>query len=74
MLEKISKQIIELIIEQCKEENNMRVIKSTILDPVIIHILLQIQPFIIATLVYFISTFIMIIILIIIVLYPNKHF
>lgn len=69
MLEKISKQLVEMIIEQCKEENNKRIIKNTIIDPLIIHVLLQIQPFVIATAVYFISTFIMIIILLVIVLY-----
>lgn len=69
MLEKISKQFVELLIEQCKEENNKRIIKNTIIDPLIIHVLLQIQPFVIATAVYFISTFIMIIILLVIVLY-----
>lgn len=72
MLEKISKQLVELIIEQCKEENNKRVIKNTVIDPLIMHILLQIQPFAIAAIVYFISTFIMIIILLIMVLYPGK--
>ncbi len=69
MLEKISQQLVEMIIEHCKEENNKRIIKNTIIDPLIIHVLLQIQPFVIATAVYFISTFIMIIILLVIVLY-----
>lgn len=69
MLEKISKQLVEMIIEQCKEEKNKRIIKNTIIDPLIIHVLLQIQPFAIAAAVYFISTFIMIIILLVIVLY-----
>ncbi len=58
MLEKISQQLVEMIIEHCKEENNKRIIKNTIIDPLIIHVLLQIQPFVIATAVYFISTFI----------------
>jgi hypothetical protein len=68
MLEKISKQLVELIIEQCKDENNKRIIKNTVIDPLVIHILMEIQPFAIAAVVYFISTFIMIIILLIFVL------
>lgn len=69
MLEKIAKQLVELIIEQCKDENNKRTIKNTILDPLVINILMEIQPFVIAAGVYFISTFIMIIILLVFVLY-----
>jgi hypothetical protein len=72
MIEKISKQLVELIIEQCKDENNKRVIKNTIIEPLIMHVLVQVQPFIVATMIYFVSTFIMIIILLIIVLYPNR--
>ncbi len=68
MLEKIAKQLVELIIEQCKDENNKRIIKNTVIDPLVLHILLEIQPFAIAAVVYFISTFIMIIILLIFVL------
>lgn len=72
MIEKISKQLVELIIEQCKDENNKRIIKNTIIEPLIMHVLIQIQPFIVASMIYFVSTFIMIIILLVIVLYPNK--
>lgn len=65
MIEKISKQFVDLCILECKKTENKDIIKNSILDPLIMHILLQIQPFVIATIVYFIATFIMIIILLI---------
>lgn len=70
MLEKISKQIVDMIITECKKENNKKVIKNSIIDPLVMNILIELQPFIIAGIIYFISTFLMIVVLIAILVYP----
>lgn len=70
MLEKISKQIVEMIITECKKDTNKKVIKNSIIDPLVMNILVELQPFIIAGIIYFISTFLMIVILIVILVYP----
>jgi hypothetical protein len=72
MIEKISSQFVSLCIDECKKENNKTLIKNTILDPLIMHILSQIQPFVIATVVYFITTLFLIILLLIILLLPKS--
>jgi hypothetical protein len=72
MIEKISSQLVSLCIDECKKEKNKTVIKNSILDPLIMHILGQIQPFVIATVVYFITTLFLIILLIIIILWPKS--
>lgn len=72
MIEKISKQLIDICISECKKEHNRTFIKKTIIDPVLMHILGEIQPFVIASIVYFISTFIMLIVLLIIILTPRQ--
>jgi hypothetical protein len=70
MLDKVSSQIVDLCIKELKA--NEKTIKSSILDPVVMHILEQIRPFVIATVVYFILTLVLIIILIIIILWPKS--
>lgn len=72
MIEKISSQFVSLCIDECKKENNKTLIKNTILDPLIMHILSQIQPFVIATVVYFITTLFLIILLLVILLLPKS--
>lgn len=72
MIEKISSQFFSLCIDECKKENNKTLIKNTILDPLIMHILSQIQPFVIATVVYFITTLFLIILLLVILLLPKS--
>ena len=68
--EKISGQVLDLCIKKLKE--NEQEIKTTVLDPLIMHILQQAQPFIVATIAYFIVTLILIILLVIIVLWPKS--
>jgi hypothetical protein len=72
MIEKISSQFVSLCIDECKKENNRTLIKNSILDPLIMHILSQIQPFVIATVVYFITTLFLIILLLVILLLPKS--
>jgi hypothetical protein len=72
MIEKISSQFVTLCIDECKKENNRTLIKNSILDPLIMNILSQIQPFVIATVVYFITTLFLIILLLIILLLPKS--
>lgn len=64
-MEKISKQFISLCLEEFKKEKNKKLLQVEVLDPLIIHVLEKIQPMIIATSVYFITTATLIIILII---------
>jgi hypothetical protein len=69
MIEKVSSQVMELCLKKLKE--NEQQIKTTVLDPLIMHIIEQIQPFVIATIIYGITTLILIILLVIIVLWPK---
>lgn len=68
MLQKLSKQFVDIVIEEITNEDNMRTIKNKILDPLVKNILIEIQPYVLAAGIYFISTFIMIILLVIILL------
>jgi hypothetical protein len=70
MIEKVSGQVLELCIKKLKE--NEQHIKTTVLDPLIMHLLQQIQPFVIATVAYFITSLILIILLVIILLWPKS--
>ena len=70
-MDKISKQLVDLCIEECKKQENKDIVVKNILDPLIMHILEKIQPFVIATAVYFITTLVLIIILIAILLWPR---
>jgi hypothetical protein len=72
MIEKISSQLVSLCIDECKKEDNRRVIKNTILDPLIMHILMQLQPFVIASIIYFTTTLILMILLLVILLWPKN--
>lgn len=65
MMKKISKQFIDLCLEEFKNEKNKKFLQVEVIDPLIVHVLEQIQPMIIATSVYFITTATLIIILII---------
>jgi hypothetical protein len=70
MIEKVSSQVMDLCLKKLKE--NEEQIKTTVLDPLIMHILEQIQPFVIATVAYFITSLILIILLVIILLWPKS--
>jgi hypothetical protein len=65
MIKKISIQFVQLCIKEMKKEDNKKIIFAT-LDPVILHVLLQVKPYVIATVVYFISSFILLVILLVI--------
>jgi|GEM_PF-6475416 hypothetical protein len=64
-MEKISQQLVKMCLDECRKENNKKLIHDEILDPLIMHILEKIQPIIIVTSVYFITTAVMIIILVV---------
>lgn len=68
MIDKISGQFVELCLKECKKKRNKDIIKNSILDPLIIHIIYQLRPVLIGSMIYFISTFIMIVILMVIIL------
>jgi hypothetical protein len=72
MIEKISSQFVNLCIEECKKEDNKKVIKDTVLDPLIMHILSQLQPFVVASIIYFTTTLILMILLLVILLWPKN--
>jgi hypothetical protein len=72
MLHKLSSQVVDMCIEHCKKEENKTVIKNSILDPLIMHILEKIQPLVIASAVYFITTLILLIILLVILVWPRN--
>lgn len=70
-MDKISKQLVDLCIEECKKPENKDTVIKNILDPLIMHILEKIQPFVVATAVYFITTLLLIIILLVVILWPR---
>ena len=72
MFDKVSKQIVSMCIDECKKESNKTIIKNSILDPLIMHILEKIQPLVIATAVYFIVTLLLLIILLAIIAWPRN--
>lgn len=65
MIEKLSRQFVALCLSECQKEKNKALIQGEILDPLIIHVLHKIQPMVIATSIYFITTATLIIILLI---------
>ena len=71
MIEKIANQFVTLCIDECKKEHNKKVIKGSIIDPVIMHIISQIKPFVIATVIYGITTLVLIIVLLVILVTKN---
>jgi hypothetical protein len=71
MIEKLSKQLVEICINECKKEDNKNTIKNHILDPLIMHILIQTRPFVVATIAYFILNMVMIIVLLVLLVVPN---
>lgn len=68
MMNKISGQFVDLCLKECRKQKNKDIIKNSILDPLIIHTLYQLRPVIIGSMIYFISTFLMIIALMVILL------
>ena len=68
MIDKISGQFVDLCLKECKKKRNKDIIKNSILDPLIMHILYQLRPVIIGSMLYFISTFVMIVILMVILM------
>ena len=66
-MEKITQQFIDLCLEEFKKEKNKKLLQVEVIDPLIIHVLEKIQPMIIATSVYFITTATLIIILVILI-------
>jgi hypothetical protein len=71
MIDKIARQFVDICIKECEKDDNKRIIRDSILDPLIMHIISQIQPFIVATMVYGITTLVLIIILLILIVYPR---
>lgn len=68
MINKISSQFVDLCLKECKKQKNKDIIKNSILDPLIMHVLYQLRPIIIGSMVYFIATFLMIVALIVIII------
>lgn len=68
MMNKVSGQFVDLCLKECKKQKNKDIIKNSILDPLIMHILYQLRPIIIGSMVYFIATFLMIVALMVIIL------
>jgi hypothetical protein len=68
MINKISEQFVNLCMKHCIKKKNKEIIKNKILDPLIIHVIYQLKPILICTMIYLISTFVMIIALIVILL------
>ena len=68
MIDAISGQFVDLCLKECKKKRNKDIIKNSILDPLIMHILYQLRPVIIGSMIYFIATFVMIVILMVILL------
>lgn len=70
-MEKISKQFIELCMIEIKKDKNKKLIQDEVIDPLIMHVFEKVQPMIIATSVYFITTATLIIIMIILITIKN---
>lgn len=70
-MEKISKQLVDLCLNEFQKDHNKIFIQDEILDPLIMHILDKLQPIIIITSAYFITTIVLFVILIAVILTPN---
>jgi hypothetical protein len=75
MSEKIKNICLE-IIDKCvcefKKEENMNKVKSEILDPCVSHMMDKIYPYILATCVIFVLTFLLATAILIILIFKNK--
>lgn len=62
------KEIINLLIKECKKDDTLLTIEDKILGPLIDYILIKIKPYILATSIFFILLIIMIISIIILII------
>ena len=71
VMEKVSKQLVTLCLNEFQKDHNKAFLQDEILDPLIMHILDKLQPIIIITSAYFITTIVLFVILIAVILTPK---
>lgn len=71
MLNKLSNELLDIIITECKKEENQTKLKSFIIDPIICYTMDKLYPYIFITIAVFILI-IVIFILIIAYIFSNK--
>ena len=76
MAEKIKNICLEIIdksIQEFKKDENMDKIKKEILDPCVKHMMDKIYPYILATCIIFVLTFLLAVAILIILIFNNKN-
>lgn len=68
IIKDISSEIFGYVLNEIKIPKNVNFIKKQMLDPLISHIFTQVQPFLVATIIYFISSSILGVILLYVLL------
>jgi hypothetical protein len=68
IIKDISSEIFGYVLNEMKIPKNVKFIKKQMIDPFVSHVFLQVQPFLIATIIYFISSSILALILLYVLL------
>ena len=72
MLEKVTNEIINKILLEIKKEENISKLQINVIDPLIHYTFSQLYPYILATCVIFVLTFLTAIAILIILIFNNK--
>ena len=72
-IKQICLEIIERCVDEFKKENNFNKIKCEILDPCVSHMMNKIYPYVLATCVIFVLTFLLATAILIILIFKNKQ-
>jgi hypothetical protein len=59
ILNKVSLELVEYLIQEIKKENNLEIIKDSVIDPLIDYTFHRLYPYILVTSVIFFLTFIL---------------